>query len=215
MFGALYVVADLDEYLADPAGYLARNPVPVADEPLKLNRPRTEWTLAELAPAVEEGVKAGRSFAHGKQVFTVASCAGCHQFGGDGKAFGPDLTKLDPQRFRTPADLLDHILEPSKYIADEYRAYGFTLADGGTVTGMVLKKTADGYEVVENPLVKAEARLIKASDLDGPPKPLPTSQMPKGLLDKLTKDEILDLLAYVWGKADPAAKPFQGGHGGH
>ncbi len=43
--------------------------------------------------------------------------------------------------------------------------------------------------------------------------------MPKGLLDKLTKDEILDLLAYVWGKADPKHKFFQGGHdhghGGH
>ena len=42
--------------------------------------------------------------------------------------------------------------------------------------------------------------------------------MPKGLLDKLTKDEILDLLAYVWGKADPKAKYFGDhahGHGGH
>jgi hypothetical protein len=43
--------------------------------------------------------------------------------------------------------------------------------------------------------------------------------MPKGLLDKLTRDEILDLLAYVWGKADPKAKyfgdPHAHGHGGH
>ena len=36
--------------------------------------------------------------------------------------------------------------------------------------------------------------------------------MPKGLLDKLTRDEILDLLAYVWGRADPKNKLFGGGH---
>ena len=52
-------------------------------------------------------------------------------------------------------------------------------------------------------------------------KKVATSIMPKGLLDKLTKDEILDLLAYVWGKADPKAKYFGDahahghGHGGH
>ena len=49
---------------------------------------------------------------------------------------------------------------------------------------------------------------------------LKTSIMPKGLLDKLTREEILDLLAYVWGKADPNAKYFgeahdHGGHGRH
>ena len=212
MYGALYVVADLDEYLADPEGYLAKNPTPASDELLKFNRPRTEWTAAELAPAVAEGLAGGRSFAHGKQLFGVASCVSCHQFGGEGKVFGPDLAKLDPQRFKSPADLLDHILEPSKHIDDQYRSFTFTLGDGGTVTGLVVKKSADGYELVENPLVKAEARVLKAADLDGPPKPSPVSQMPKGLLDKLTKDEILDLLAYVWAKADPGAKAFQGGH---
>ena len=39
-----------------------------------------------------------------------------------------------------------------------------------------------------------------------------SSPMPKGLLDKLTKDEILDLTAYVWSKADPHHKLFQGHH---
>ena len=39
--------------------------------------------------------------------------------------------------------------------------------------------------------------------------------MPKGLLDKLTRDEILDLIAYVWGKADPKNKFFGDGHDGH
>ena len=65
---------------------------------------------------------------------------------------------------------------------------------------------------VVNPLAKAESKLIKKDDIDGAPKPSPVSIMPKGLLDKLTKDEILDVLAYVWSKADPKHKYFQGGH---
>jgi hypothetical protein len=42
--------------------------------------------------------------------------------------------------------------------------------------------------------------------------------MPKGLLDKLTKDEILDLVAFVHarGKKDHALfQPAAGAHGGH
>src|SRR5262249_51932658 len=64
MYGSLYVVADLDGYLADPEGYLARNPLPPADDLLKFNRPRKEWTLAELTPATAG--MSGRSFANGK-----------------------------------------------------------------------------------------------------------------------------------------------------
>ena len=44
-----------------------------------------------------------------------------------------------------------------------------------------------------------------------------TSIMPKGLLDKLTKEEILDLIAYIAAKGDAKHPLFQGGHehGGH
>jgi mono/diheme cytochrome c family protein len=54
----------------------------------------------------------GRSFDVGKTAFTVASCVGCHQLGGEGKVFGPDLTKLDKKKF-TPEHLLRTMLEPS------------------------------------------------------------------------------------------------------
>jgi hypothetical protein len=43
-------------------------------------------------------------------------------------------------------------------------------------------------------------------------KKLPTSIMPKGLLDKLTRDEILDLVAYVVAGGDPKNALFQGEH---
>src|SRR6476659_1617442 len=73
MYGALYVVEDLDEYAADPEAYLSKHPLPVMDELLKDRRPRTEWKFEELASAVE-GMKSGRSYSTGKQMFTVGTC---------------------------------------------------------------------------------------------------------------------------------------------
>ncbi len=215
MHGALYVVADLDEYLAEPEAYLAKNSVPIADDLLKFNRPRTEWKLDELVPLLAELDKGGRSFTYGKRMFTIASCVSCHKFGNEGQEFGPDLAKLDPNEFKSNADLLKHLLDPTLRIEDKYKQYTFNLADGGSVTAMVLEEKDGVYKVIENPLTKAEPRLIKAADLDGRPKPSMNSIMPKGLLDKLTKDEILDLLAYVAAKADPKHKYFVGGHDHH
>src|SRR5262249_33555856 len=83
MYGALYVVEDLDEYLADAEAYLAAHPLPIRDELLKFNRPRKEWKLEELAALVEP-MDSGRSFANGKQIFTVGSCVACHKLNGVG-----------------------------------------------------------------------------------------------------------------------------------
>src|SRR5262249_11847109 len=67
MYGALYVVEDLDEYLADPETYLTKHPLPITDDLLKFVRPRKEWKLEELASSVEQ-LKDGRSFSNGKQI---------------------------------------------------------------------------------------------------------------------------------------------------
>jgi putative heme-binding domain-containing protein len=208
MFGALYVVADLDSYLADPEAYLARKPLPVADELLKFNRPRKEWTLAELVPA--SGEMAGRSFGNGKQMFLIASCSACHKLNGVGNEFGPDLTKLDPKQ-ATPAEVLHDVLDPSFRINEKFQSWSFETASGKQLTGLVLKETKDSVKLIENPLAKAEPVILKTADIVDRKK-LPTSIMPKGLLDKLTRDEIFDLVAYVVAGGDPKHPLFQGGH---
>ena len=50
--------------------------------------------------------------------------------------------------------------------------------------------------IVENPVAKADPVRLKKSDIDER-STSPVSIMPKGLLDKLTRDEVLDLIAYV------------------
>jgi putative heme-binding domain-containing protein len=208
MFGALYVVPDIDEYQADAEGYLTRHPLPAVDPMLKFNRPRKEWKWEELAPAAEQ--MTGRSFANGKQLFQVASCASCHKLNGVGQEFGPDLTKLDPKQ-QKPIEILRDILEPSFRINEKYTSYIFETESGKLITGLILEETPSVVKVIENPLAKTEPIVLKRSDI-AERKKSPTSMMPKGLLDKLTRDEILDLVSYVASGGNPHHSLFQGEH---
>ncbi|MEX0675798.1 MAG: PVC-type heme-binding CxxCH protein [Pirellulales bacterium] len=213
MYGALYVVEDLDAYLENPESYLASHPLEIKDELLNDRRPRTEWKLDDLAAAVGE-LKHGRSYGNGKQLFQVASCVACHKLDGVGTQFGPDLAQLDPKM--QSLDILKELLDPSARINEKFQSYAFQLASGKVVTGLVLEETADGIKVIENPLAKAEPTELKPSEIEERQKS-PSSIMPKGLLDKLSREEILDLIAYVAARGNSGDKLFQNAdaHAGH
>ena len=193
MFGAMYVVDDLEAYLTDPSAYLAAKPLEVKDELLKDRRPRTEWTFADLAADVG-GMEKGRSFVHGRELFRTASCISCHKMGDRGADFGPELAKLSADM--KPLDILKHILEPSLKIDEKYRATTILTDDGRSITGLVVAESPSEVSIVENPLAKAEPLRIATSAIDERTTSA-VSIMPKGLLDKLSRDEVLDLVAYV------------------
>ena len=208
MYGAFYVVEDVAAYLADPTGYLASHPLPILDALLKDNRPRKGWTYDDLTSSVE-GLDGGRSFANGKQMFEVASCVSCHRMSGVGEQVGPDLTQLDPKM--TKGEILRSLVEPSAKIDEKYLTHVFALKSGKVVTGMILESTPERLKVVENPMAKAPPVLLDRADIEDQSKS-PTSIMPKGLLDKLTREEILDLIAYIAGKGDAKNELFHGQH---
>jgi len=213
MHGSLYVVADLEEYLADPEAYVAAQGLVPQDELLKFNRPRKEWKFDDLADSVEH--LQHRSLAGAKQMFQVATCVACHKLGGVGTELGPDLAKIDPKQ--TPHDILRSLVEPSHKIDEKYQSYIFELESGLTVTGMVVAETPSQISIVENPLAKAEPTVLAKSEIAAREKS-PASIMPKGLLDKLTHEEILDLVAYLVARGDANSKLFSSDHdhgGGH
>jgi putative heme-binding domain-containing protein len=213
MYGAFYVVADLDEYLADPEGYLAAHPMEIKDELLKFTRPRKEWTYDELASSVQE--LEGRSFRSGQGLFQSATCVSCHKLGATGIEVGPNLAGLMPKR--TPAEHLRSLLDPSEKIEEKYRSTLFELESGQVVSGLIVEETPEVVKVLENPLAKAEPTVLNKAQITAR-QPSTTSIMPKGLLDKLTREEILDLVAYITaeGRADhPFYKNAPGGAGGH
>jgi putative heme-binding domain-containing protein len=214
MFGAMFVVENLDDYLANPEGYLAEHSLPVKDDLLKDRRPRTEWKFDDLAAAVEQlGHDAhaeGRSYNSGKHIFQVATCIACHRMEGTGNEFGPDLLKLDAKF--TPTDILRELLDPSSRINEKFQTYLIETESGKILTGIILEETPDRVRIIENPLASTEPITLKPSEIAARQKS-PTSIMPKGLLDQLTRDEILDLIAYVAARGDRNHELFRGGHG--
>jgi putative heme-binding domain-containing protein len=217
MYGALYVVENLDDYLADPEAYLAAHSLPVKDDLLKDRRPRTEWRLEDLAATIEQLAPANNavqhhlpSYTNGRHLFQIANCIACHRLEGMGNEFGPDLTKFDPKL--TPIDILKDILDPSSRINEKYQSFLFETRSGRVVTGIILEETAQGVKIIENPLAKPDAVILRPSEI-AERKKSPASIMPKGLLDKLTRDEILDLVAFIAARGDRDNKIFRGaGH---
>ncbi|MDR3637488.1 MAG: c-type cytochrome [Isosphaeraceae bacterium] len=170
-------------------------------------RPKVkDWTLDELVPVVESGLKQNRDFDRGRSLFGAASCAACHRFNNEGGATGPDLTGV-AGRF-SPRDLLESIVNPSKVISDQYGAITVATSDGKVVTGRIVNLHGDIMQINTNMLdpnaqVSIDRKTIEET------KPSSVSMMPEGLLNTLHKDEVLDLIAYLLagGKRESAIKP--------
>ncbi|MBS0263146.1 MAG: HEAT repeat domain-containing protein [Planctomycetes bacterium] len=209
MYGALYVVENLDEYQSNPTAYLAANPLPVRDELLKTIGRNTEWKFDDLIANVKK-LPGGRSFDVGKNLFRTANCVGCHKLNGEGRELGPDLTKIEPAKHNTE-HLLRSILEPSREIAEKYQSFTFVLNSGKTVVGMVVQESPQEVKVLADPLAKGDPLTLPKSEIEERVKST-TSIMPMGLLNKLTREEILDLIAYVFAKGDKKNALFEDHH---
>lgn len=157
------------------------------------------WTLDDLAPALEKGLKAGRDFDRGRKIFAAAKCFACHRYDNEGGSNGPDLTGVSG-RF-SPRDLLESLIDPSKEISDQYAAVEIRTDDERIVIGRIVNLNSDDVMVntdMMNPgsTVRVDRKRIESM------KPSKISMMPAGLLDTFKEDEILDLLAYMLSRGD-------------
>jgi len=211
MYGAMYVVADLPAWEADPAAALAASTLKIQDDLLRYLGRNTEWQLSDLQGDVMHLSHRANQYAVGKQLFTAASCIGCHKLAGQGQNVGPDLTKLPAEYSKT--DVLDHILNPSKKIDPKYQSKIITLNSGKVVTGLVIEDTPKSLKIVDNPLAPDKAVVISRSEIEEVTAS-DVSIMPKGVLNKLTREEIFDLLAFVLAGGD-AKNPLFAEHHDH
>jgi putative heme-binding domain-containing protein len=91
--------------------------------------------------------------------------------------------------------IVQNILEPSKVIEDRYRTYQFELKDGETSTGIILREDAANVVLQTGP-ADALIQTLRKVDISQR-QPQASSVMPLGLLNSLSKEQILDLLAYL------------------
>jgi putative heme-binding domain-containing protein len=183
------------------------NAKPKTGTPLFSAKPRTfvkKWTMDELVPLVESNLKQ-RDFDNGRKVFAAAACFACHRFDGQGGAVGPDLTALSGRFSRR--DILESVVEPSKQISDQYGSSQFIMDDGKVISGRIINLANDTFRVQTDMLKPSALVIVDRRHIDEM-FPSKTSMMPKGLLDTLKQDEVLDLMAYLLSRGDRSNAMF-------
>ncbi|HEX4148640.1 MAG TPA: c-type cytochrome, partial [Pirellulales bacterium] len=184
---------------------------PVRKSPLEglsamfAGRPKTDWKLDELSQAAQTGLH-HRNFENGRKMFGATACFNCHRFDNEGGMTGPDLSSAG--RRYAPRDLLDQILNPSKEINEQFVRMVIVTEDDEVYQGVIVNLSGDRIIINTDPAdpyqqTSVDRKVVTSIE------PSKVSPMPTGLLSVLTKDEILDLLAYVLSGGDPQHAMFQ------
>jgi putative heme-binding domain-containing protein len=175
----------------------------VVAKPVKARTFVKDWKMQDFASDLDKATS-GRNFETGKEVFTAAQCLACHRFGNEGGSVGPDLSAVS-SRFNTK-DLLESILDPSKVVSEQYQNTTFNLKNGDDMTGRPVEENDLNVFVLVNPL-STDRTTLKKSDIQQR-HASKVSPMPEGLLSIFSKNEILDLLAYISSSGKSSAAAF-------
>lgn len=189
MYGVMVVVEDLDAWLRDPVA---------PKDPIGSNRQFVQsWTVDDLKDSLASGLL-GRSPQIGERIFNEATCAQCHKIGDVGVGnVGPDLAETFAKFKGDSAAVLQEILDPSHRIDDKYAVHLVLDSDGQTYSGLVIAEDKDKVTLLENPEAK-EPTVIQKDDIEQIVK-TSNSMMPKGLMDRFSRDEIFELVSYIKG----------------
>ena len=167
-------------------------------------RTPTLWKLEELSAAAETGMT-GRDFENGRKMFSAAACFACHRFGNAGGMTGPDLTGAGGRY--SPHDLLDQIINPSKEINEQFAPIVVKKNNGEIISGVVVNLSGDRVTLNTdltdpNQRVNVDRKEVESIEVSE------VSPMPPMLLNMLSKEEVLDLLAYTLSGGDPENEMF-------
>jgi len=161
-----------------------------------------EWKMTDLTPDLDKA-SSGRSFASGKEAYAATQCAACHRLGNEGGGVGPDMTGIATRYARR--DILEAILDPGRVVSEQYQNSTLTKKDGDDITGRILDENEQRVVVRTDPFKGTTVEIRKSEIASRIPSKV--SPMPEGLVNILTREEILDLLAYVesGGRSDARA----------
>jgi putative heme-binding domain-containing protein len=106
---------------------------------------------------------------------------------------GPDLTGIGQRQ--SPAELLESILLPSKRITEGYASTDLELTSDESITGFIERE--DDQTIVIRPVTAADTPLSIPKRKIAQRRLSQLSNMPAGIVNSLTQEQILDLLAYL------------------
>ncbi|ADB16602.1 heme-binding protein [Pirellula staleyi DSM 6068] len=162
------------------------------------------WQAEDFAASLGD-VEKGRSFEKGRAAYEAAQCYKCHRFDGQGGDTGPDITGVG-NRFNTQY-LVESLVVPSKAISDQYVGSMILTVDGDVITGRVIEENDKVIKVRTDPFALQLVTIAK-EDIEQRQQSK-ISEMPQGLINTLTKEEVLDLIAYLRSGGKKDDKAFQ------
>jgi len=161
--------------------------------------------MSDFHSTLAKGVPGKRDFSNGRKMFGAGSCYACHRFQGEGGAVGPDLTSAGGKF--SALDLLETVIAPSKAISDQYAASQFLLDDGSLLVGRVMNLNENESWVNTDMMKPSTITKVKVDTIEAiQPSQIP--MMPKGLLNTMTNNDVLDLLAYLISAGNPDHELF-------
>jgi putative heme-binding domain-containing protein len=182
------------------------------DAMLAAHRPAVvnEWKMEDFAQLTIKNDD--ESIAMGMQAFVKARCNQCHVIAGHGVNLGPDL-KESIKKYQGHK-LLQQVLQPSSEINEKFQNYQFFLDDGRVVSGVITKEEPDAYHVVANLLTPDAVTVVAKKTIDEKVASK-ISPMPEGLANVLSKQEIVDLMAFLQKGDYELPKHLEHHHQGH
>jgi putative heme-binding domain-containing protein len=144
--------------------------------------------------------------ARGKEVFFgKGECSTCHMISGEGGFLGPDLSAYGSST--SAKSIRDEIVRPDRIEAAGYRSAVLTTRDGDRLEGVI--RNEDNFSV-QLQTKDGGFHFFQKSDLQTL-QPLGQSLMPANYRQRLSSDELNDLVSYLM-KASPAASHPQESH---
>ena len=169
--------------------------IPGSDMPPSPFEDAKVWQLTAYvrnlsAPAVQQFVPgdptAGKALFFGK-----AGCTECHMIRGEGGFLGPDLTNAGFAN--NYQQLREAILEPNKRLTEGYRPVVVKLKDGTTIRGVAKNHSNYTLQALDD---QGKLHLLNMRDV-AETQFLKDSWMPDDYQDRLSPEELDDLLAFV------------------
>jgi len=168
--------AELDALIAKTWGATRPTSAEIA---ARIRQLKVEFAPAKLTSA---------DLPHGRFLF-VKTCSSCHTLYGEGGKIGPDITGSN----RNNLDyLLENMLDPSAAVAKAYQVTSIITDDGRVISG-IIGRTNGGVVEVQT----VNEKILLDEDSIEEMRPSTKSMMPDGLIEKLTPEELKDLVAYL------------------
>ncbi len=140
------------------------------------------------------GTSRGGDARRGGVVYDRLQCYTCHGGsatpGREDRLFGPDL--IGATRRLTRTELADALAFPSRQVADRFKAFELEKKDGTLLSGFVTDQSEEAVTIATPQSIERVPRNEVARLA-----PQALSLMPDRLLNRLTDDELRDLIAYL------------------